>query len=215
MTDMNAYASVSLKPVVACMVVALLLWTFMFSPWTAHLINFWTAMTCAALILTTLTTIFSPRWWRQMEWNLSNLLLGVGIAVLLWGVFWVGDKVSSWIFPFARPQVNLIYGIKEGSSPWLLSALLLFIIGPVEEIFWRGYVQRTLSQRWGANAGFVVATLVYTLVHIASFNFMLIMAALVCGVAWGLLYRFFPQRFTAILLSHALWDAAVFIWFPI
>ena len=24
-----------------------------------------------------------------------------------------------------------------------------------------------------------------------------------------------PERFSAILLSHALWDVAVFIWFPI
>jgi membrane protease YdiL (CAAX protease family) len=44
---------------------------------------------------------------------------------------------------------------------------------------------------------------------------MLLMAALVAGMAWGLLYRFFPERFTAIIISHALWDAAVFIWFPI
>ncbi len=213
---MNANTSVSLKPVVTCMVAALLLWTVMFSPWTAPWVNFWAAMTLAAVTLTTLTTLFSPRWWRQIEWSLSNVLLGIGIAVALWGVFWVGDKVASWMFPFARPQVNLIYGIKEGSSPWLLSALLLFVIGPAEEIFWRGYVQRTLAQRWNnANAGFLVTTAVYTLVHIASFNFMLIMAALVCGLAWGLLYRFVPQRFAAIMLSHALWDAAVFIWFPI
>ena len=35
---------------------------------------------------------------------------------------------------------------------------------PAEEIFWRGYVQRTLSKRWNPNAGFVVATLIYALV---------------------------------------------------
>lgn len=41
------------------------------------------------------------------------------------------------------------------------------------------------------------------------------MAALVAGAAWGALYRFFPSRLPAIVISHALWDAAVFIWFPI
>jgi hypothetical protein len=45
-------------------------------------------------------------------------------------------------------------------------------------------------------------------------NFMLIMAAFTCGVCWGLLYRLFPQHFPAIVLSHALWDAAAFVWFP-
>jgi len=154
-------------------------------------------------------------WWREVKWSLPNVLLGIGIAVALWGVFWLGDKVSSWMFDFARPQVDSIYGMKEGESPWLLAALLLLLIGPAEEIFWRGYVQRTLSKRWNPNAGFVVATLIYALVHAGSCNFMLVMAALVVGAAWGALYRFFPNRFAAIILSHAVWDVAVFIFFPI
>ena len=105
--------------------------------------------------------------------------------------------------------------MKEGSSSTLIAIALLLLIGPAEEIFWRGYVQRTLAERWGANKGFIVATAIYTLVHIGSFNFMLIMSAMVCGIAWGLLYRIMPERFTAITLSHALWDAAVFVIFPI
>ena len=119
------------------------------------------------------------------------------------------------MFDFARPQVDSIYGMKEGESPWLLAALLLLLIGPAEEIFWRGYVQRTLSKRWNPNVGFVVATLIYALVHAGSCNFMLVMAALVVGAAWGALYRFFPNRFAAVILSHAVWDVAVFIFFPI
>ena len=69
--------------------------------------------------------------------------------------------------------------------------------------------------RWGANAGFAVSTLLYALVHAGSCNFMLVMAALVAGLVWSALYRFFPRHFAAIILSHALWDVAVFIWFPI
>lgn len=61
----------------------------------------------------------------------------------------------------------------------------------------------------------MVATTLYALVHAGSCNFMLVMAALVAGVVWGALYRFFPNRFAAIILSHSLWDVAVFIFFPI
>ena len=112
-------------------------------------------------------------------------------------------------------RVDLIYGMKEGESPLLLTALMLFIIGPAEEIFWRGYVQQKLTERWNSNRGFIVTTLVYALVHAGSFNFMLTMAALVAGAFWGFLYKLYPNRFTAIVISHALWDVAVFIWFPI
>ena len=102
-----------------------------------------------------------------------------------------------------------------GNAGWLISLLLLFVIGPAEEFFRRGYVQRTLSETLNPNKAFIITTLVYTLVHVPSLNLMLILAALVCGVAWGGFYRLFPEKLPAILLSHALWDAAAFVWFPL
>lgn len=204
-----------MKRLVFTIVLAALLWTVMFSPLTAPYVNFWWAMTASAATLSLLSTIFRPGWWRGIRFTINEVLLGVAIAVALWLVFWVGDKVSQLLFDFARPQVDVIYGMKDGESPWLLTLLMLFIIGPAEEIYWRGYVQRTLSEHINPNMGFLVTTAVYALVHAGSCNFMLTMAALVAGFVWGLLYRLFPQRFGAIILSHALWDVAVFIWFPI
>ena len=205
----------TLKPVVFTVLWAFVLWTLMFAPFTAPYFNFWLTMTVAALSLSTCATIFSPKWWRRLDFSFSNILLGIAIAMVLWLFFWLGDKVAAMLFSTARPEINAIYGIKGGISPYLLSCLLLLVIGPAEEIFWRGFVQERLSQRLGQNRGFLIATVLYTSVHLASCNFMLIMAALVAGTFWGLLYRFFPQRYTAIILSHALWDAAVFVWFPI
>lgn len=204
-----------MKRLALSLVLAALLWTVMFSPLTAPHVDFWIAMSCSALTLSVLATCFRPGWWRGLRWSAANVALGVAIAVALWAAFWVGDKAAAWLFDFARPQVAEIYGMKDGQSPWLLTALLLLVIGPAEEIFWRGYVQRTLSDRFGADWGFVAATSAYALVHVGSCNFMLVMAALVAGVFWGAFYRFFPRRFPTIILSHALWDAAVFIWFPI
>ncbi len=169
-------------------------------------------MTASALILTMLAIWQGGR--PQLRCSVSELLLGAGIAVVLWLSFWAGDKVSQWLFAFARPQVDLIYDMKSGASPTLIGLALLFIIGPAEEIFWRGFVQRTLTARFSATRAFVFTTLVYTLIHVPSGNFMLVMAAMTCGIAWGGLYRLFPQHFTAIVLSHALWDAAAFVWFP-
>ncbi len=204
-----------MKKLTLAIVTAFALWTAMFSPQTAPYINFWVAMSISATILIGIATFARPSWPRDFKWSWSEIALGVVIAVALWGIFWMGDKISQLIFDFARPQVDSIYAMKDGSSSTLIALALLLWIGPAEEIFWRGYVQRTLSQRWGANKGFIIATAIYTLVHIGSFNFMLIMAAMVCGIAWGLLYRIMPERFTAITLSHALWDAAVFVIFPI
>ena len=204
-----------MKKAVFTIFVAAILWTIMFCPITAPYVNFWWMMTGSAVTLSLLSTWLNPGWHKQINFNLSNVALGILIAVGLWSVFWIGDKLSSLLFDFARPQVDSIYSMKEGESPWLLTMLMLFLIGPAEEIYWRGYIQRKLSEKWNPNKGFIVTTLIYALVHAGSMNFMLTMAALVAGLAWGLLYRFFPKYFGAIILSHALWDVAVFIWFPI
>lgn len=194
----------------------------MFSPWTAPFIPFWYAMTFSALVLICLATLFGGAWWKELHIRWYDILLGIGIAAALWGVFWIGDKVSQWMFPnFARQQVNTIYGMKDGFNPIIISLLLLFIIGPAEEIFWRGYVQKTLiagkprTTLLQTIVPTIIAIMLYTLVHVFSFNFMLIMAALVCGVVWGGLYWLMPNRLPALIISHALWDAAVFVWWPI
>ena len=202
------------KPLIGFFIAAVL-WTVMFSPWTAPYVNFWVMMTFSGMTLTLYSTWASPGWWKDVRLDIDNVVMGVVLAAALWGVFWLGEFFSTMLFDFARPQVDMIYGMKEGENPWVLTALMLFIIGPAEEIFWRAYLQKNLSARWSPNIGFVVTTILYSIVHLSKFNFMLIMAAMVAGFVWGLAYRLFPEKLGAIILSHALWDCAVFIWFPI
>ena len=208
-------SKISIQRPVMGICIAAVLWTIMFSPWTAPHINFWVMMTCSGATLTLFTCWARPQWWKDIRLDMNNILIGSGLAAALWGVFWLGEYLSTLMFDFARPQVDSIYGMKDGENPLVLTLLMLLIIGPAEEIFWRGCIQKSLSDRWNPNVGFIVTTLVYGLVHISKFNFMLIMAAMVAGFIWGLAYRFFPERLGAIIISHALWDCAVFIWFPI
>ena len=207
------YSSSCLVP----LLVAAAWWFYLFSPWTAGLTNFWVTMTLATVSLVAMAMLLQPDSWavlkRDMGWR--QLLGGLLLAALLWCLFWVGDKVSSLLFGFARSQVDSIYGMKAGLPPWLIALLLLLVIGPAEEFFWRGYVQRSLALRWGADKGFLAATALYALIHLWSFNFMLIMSALVCGLLWGFLYRLQPKWLPALVVSHAVWDACVFVVFPI
>lgn len=200
--------------VVIGIAVAAILWFVMFSPLTAPKLNFWYAMTFSALTLTAIALFCRRELIKEIPLRRGELAMGLIIAFVLWWVFWIGDKVSGAIFSFERPQVEMIYAMKSGTDPRLIAALLLFIIGPAEEIFWRGFIQRRMMERWGANVGFAVATLCYTAVHLPSLNFMLIMAALVVGFCWGAIYRFFPQHLGAIIVSHAVWDACAFVFFP-
>ena len=208
-------SNISIRKPIIGICIATVLWTIMFSPWTAPAVNFWVMMTCSGVTLTLFTFWTRPNWWKDIRFGVTDIALGIGLAATLWGIFWLGEYISTRLFDFARPQVDSIYGMKNGENPFVLTILMLFIIGPAEEIFWRGCIQNRLSARWNPNLGFIVTTLVYGLVHLSKFNFMLIMAAMVAGCVWGLAYRLFPDRLGAIIISHALWDCAVFIWFPI
>lgn len=201
--------------------VAALFWFYMFSPWTQGRPNFWLVMSLAALVLSSLSLVFSPdrKALLRVEKPLLQIAAGVAIAFALWGVFWIGDKLSSILFVFARSEVNAVYAMKTGLPQWGIALLLIFLIGPAEELFWRGYVQRTLSAvlpgKRAADIALVATVLVYSLVHIWSFNFMLVMAAMVAGAVWGLIYRTKPELLPALIVSHALWDALVFVIIPI
>lgn len=205
------------KKILLPIAVAALLWFVMFSPWTAPHVNFWLTMSFAGVVLTALSLATTPDLCRVLavEFSAKHILLGVALAALLWGVFWVGDKVACWMFPFAEGEIGSIYSMKDGTSPWLIGPLLLLVIGPAEEIFWRGFVQRQLSLKVNPTWAFVLTTAIYALVHIWALNFMLVVSAAVVGGVWGLLYRLWPKSLWTLIVSHAVWDVVVFLIFPI
>jgi membrane protease YdiL (CAAX protease family) len=203
-----------MKRVIFAVIVAAAFWFVMFSPWTRDHVNFWVIMACAGVTLILMSAFWGRDFKNQFSFSMKDILIGVGSAVVLYGVFYLGDFFSKLLFDFAQDQVANIYLLKEGENEWHLALLLILLIGPAEEIFWRGYVQRMLEPKYGVWAALVITVLVYTLVHIWSFNFMLIMSALVCGAFWGLLYTY-KKNLTTLIISHALWDVSVFVLFPI
>jgi hypothetical protein len=68
-----------MKKLIFTILLAAVLWTVMFSPWTAPFVNFWWMMTGSALTLSVFATLFNPGWWREVKWSLPNVLLGIGM----------------------------------------------------------------------------------------------------------------------------------------
>ena len=199
------------------LILAFIFFFLMFSPLTAERFNFWILMSSSALVLGTITVCLG--WGGSLKNRFDPtpgaFIIGILSACLLWFIFYIGNKVSGLILPFSGTQISSIYAIKHGSNPIILSGLLLLLIGPAEEIFWRGFVQDRISKRYNRFIGMILASLLYTLVHIWSFNLMLILAALVAGFFWGFMYMLFPKNLIPLIISHALWDAMIFIWFPV
>lgn len=187
----------------------------MFSPAMRPDIPVWPIMTITAAFQAITSLVLERRSLRDDFYlDMDHIKLGVFSAVLLYLLFWAGHFISTKILPFAASQVSAIYDLRAGHHPLVLSLLMLFVIGPAEEVFWRGFVQKRLSKKYGMFIGLTIATCVYALVHIPSGNFMLVAAAALCGAFWGLLYTA-TRNLWPCIISHALWDVIIFILLPI
>ena len=204
-----------MKAVVFLVILATLFWFFIFSPWIYGKLNFWALMVPATGILA-LSALYLDRKNLQEIYSFKNsyLLMGVGSALILYLIFLLGDTVSKALFDFAQSQVSNIYLSRQQASPALIAVLLLGWIGPADEIFWRGFVQRRMSDRLGKWPGYLLASLFYAGIHVWAFNFMLFGAALVCGLFWGFLFLHYRSVWPG-LISPALWDTTVFVLLPI
>jgi len=181
-------------------------------------LDFWWWMSLNITCLTAIAAAFDLGWRNALTNDLKKQIvqkIGIGIlsALGLYIVFYLGNMASRLIFPFAAHNIENVYAFKVGAAPIRIALLMAFIIGPGEELFWRGFMQRRFQMERGPFQGFLLATLLYTGVHIASGNVMLVLAAGVCGLFWGFLYL----RTGSLLLnvvSHTVWDMAIFLFFP-
>jgi membrane protease YdiL (CAAX protease family) len=143
-----------------------------------------------------------------------SFLFGALSAAILYGIFFLGNALAPFIVTGAGAQVGGVYDLGKGANHAFIFFLLLFLIGPGEEIFWRGFLQKNLMRRFGDYGGFIACTAVYAGVHLFSFNFMLTTAAFVAGGFWGLLYLW-KRDVGLVIVSHSLWSAFIFSVFPI
>jgi membrane protease YdiL (CAAX protease family) len=138
--------------------------------------------------------------------TVGDVAIGVAGAGVLYGVFWAGDALLRRFFPAGAAQVDDLYQVRSmRTSEHLPMVAVLLVVGPCEELFWRGFVQ--------ARAGFAVALACYAAVHIWERKAVLILAAVAGGAFWGGLFAW-RGTLVAPVLSHALWDLAVVVWFP-
>jgi len=200
--------------VAVAVIAAAVFWFFLFSPMIEGL-NFWTALPIAAGSLAAWGIWCGGVPICRNQFRLSAVGMGAASALMLYVIFYVGNLTAKLMFDFAPGQVGSIYAMKESNSPLLIALMLLFVSSPAEELFWRGFLQKWAMSRWGQIAGWLIASLCYTAVHIVSGNFILVMAALIAGLFWGLLYLVLKGNLLPIIISHALWTFGIFLVMPI
>lgn len=123
------------------------------------------------------------------------IVLGVGFVGMI--VLWLVGSVATFFigqrFGIERDQ-QAIFEIAQ-QDPFifvLLGALSLLIVGPAEELLFRGVIQTRLRETYGVAAGVTLATALFAFVHITGF-----------GSLWGGLLGVSVLFFVGFVLAFA------------
>jgi CAAX protease family protein len=182
-------------------------------------VDFWSWLAANIVILVALAFLVDRPYRRRLAEDLRSGLamkvtVGLVSAAALYAVFAVGRAAAPLVLPFAKTGIADVYALKAGTSLVRVALLIGLVIGPGEELFWRGFFQEHIAGKAHPAWGFVLTALLYAAVHLAGGNAMLVLAAAVCGLYWGWLYLAFRSP-VLNMVSHTLWDLLVFVFFPL
>jgi membrane protease YdiL (CAAX protease family) len=171
--------------------------------------RFWERMTRTGACLGALALIAS-RPARATRLRLWHAPLGLLSAGLLYVTFQVGDRFARRFVPSGDAEIRDIYALRTLRPRAEIATRLAVIIGPAEELFWRGLIQAALMDRFGRWRGGALASVAYGGVHVTSGNFTLMGAAGVAGAHWCVL-RTMGMPLGALIVSHVAWDVWIFL----
>jgi membrane protease YdiL (CAAX protease family) len=171
--------------------------------------QFWSRMTLTGLGLGSLAVMTSGparrarfRWW--------HVPIGLASAAVLYVTFQIGDRFARRFVPSGDREIREIYDLRTLRPKEEIATRLATIIGPAEELFWRGLVQSALMRRYGRWTGAALAAMAYGGVHVVSGNFTLLGAAGIAGAHWSALYAA-GVPLGALIVSHVAWDVWIFL----
>jgi uncharacterized protein len=158
----------------------------------------------------------------------GDFALGALVAGALYGLAHIVEQTvathgsirEAWIM-----RVYLQVGDPEAPGRAALSGVV-FVVGVLEELVWRGLVMRSLEEAYASRRALVLTSLLYGLANAptlfllgdpsAGLNPLIVIAAVGCGTIWGLVYLR-TRRLVPALFAHALFSWAIYefpLWRP-
>jgi membrane protease YdiL (CAAX protease family) len=172
---------------------------------------FWYIFTASMLFLISYSILN-----EEIDDNLSFfkfLVYGIISGALLFAIFWLGSLLIDLLhLPFDK-QISRLYHRLSPSALWHYALLILVII-PGEEIFWRGFIQKRLQKVINVTPSILIASLMYASAHFYSGSFILPFTAFVSGIFWGYLYAW-KKSLPFAIVSHLTFDLFLFVIYPL
>lgn len=136
---------------------------------------------------------------------LFTLTLGLGLSGLV--QLWRGPVP----FPFPLPPGNPLEAYTTSLEGWLTFSLYAVAVGPlIEEVAFRGWVQRSIQRRFGAVIGIGAGAVLFAFFHLWYVEPAVVIVPLMLGIVWGVAALVTGSVFAAIVL-HGAWNGLLMV----
>ena len=186
-----------------------ILWYIVFN--TQLLGSFWIRITFASIFLAVYSLIYSKQKFENIrKINKKIFFFGAISGILFYIIVLLGFQIFK---PFVVEGVSNVYFFKM--DPFFsLSPVLLLVTSFCEELFWRGYIQDSLLIKFRKDLGILFSSILYSLIHVSTFNLPLIIVAFIAGCFWGVSYSK-TSSLWFVIISHFVWTELMFVFYPL
>ncbi|MBT2570360.1 CPBP family intramembrane glutamic endopeptidase [Planococcus sp. ISL-110] len=172
---------------------------------------FWYMYTFAMLILMSFAIIFVKVFDELVTWK--SLVYGLGYGTLLYGLIAVGFQLLL-LTPFnISGSVDSFLSAFAPVSIWHY-LLLMFIIVPGEEIFWRGLVQQKLKKYISTPLAILASSILFGFALALGGFWPGVGAGIAAGLILGLLYEW-KKSMPVIIVTHLVMIVLLFLILPL
>lgn len=141
--------------------------------------------------------------------TLSSIFISLTASLILYAIFYIGGEIS-YQFGIGYLVLNIYNMLLSVNKIGL--GIALIIIGIMEEMYWRGFLQNIFIDN-NVSHPWVLSTIYYSIVHIATFNYILVIAAFIVGLITGYIAYKFGLMYS--ILTHVVWLEIVIVLFPV
>lgn len=172
---------------------------------------FWYMYSFALLVLMSAALVYTKIFDELPTWK--SLLYGIAAGLVTYGVFAGGFQLLRILPGNGEGSVSSFLSIFAPTSIWHY-LLLMFIIVPGEEIFWRGFVQQQLKKYVPAALSIAVSAVLFGIALGLGDFFPGVLAGVAAGIILGILYEW-KRSMPSLIIAHLVMLVLLFIVVPL
>lgn len=172
---------------------------------------FWYMYTFSILVLMSIAMLYAKILDEMPTWK--SLIYGFGFGILIYALIASGFQILQWSPLTIEKAVRSFLNTFEPASIWHY-LLLMFLIVPGEEIFWRGFVQQEMKKYFPVKWAIVVSGLLFGVAIGMSGFWPGILAGIAAGLVLGGLYEW-KRSMPLLIITHLVMIVLLFLIMPL